>query len=147
MVNLPLSGNSFRVKVPSSPVVVLTLGSSFTRITVPMRGSPVLLSLTIPSSVCAWMEVVAAARSAALSKNLFIYIAIEIFIRFFSQKSSFYFFTFKTVWMIFPSLSIIDILSCFLSAVNTEKPSAGLQNTVPSIGFTGRARDEEELTT
>ena len=59
----------------------------------------------------------------------------------------FYFFTFKTVWMIFPSLSIIDILSCFLSAVNTEKPSAGLQNTVPSIGFTGRARDEEELTT
>ena len=59
----------------------------------------------------------------------------------------FYLFTFKTVWMIFPSLSIIDILSCFLSAVNTEKPSAGLQNTVPSIGFTGRARDEEELTT
>ena len=36
------------------------------------------------------MAVVAAARSAALNKNLFIYIAIEIFIRFFSQKSSFY---------------------------------------------------------
>ena len=77
MVNLPLSGNSCRVKVPSSPVVVLTLGSSFTRITVPMRGSPVLLSLTTPSSVCAWMAVVAAARSAALSKILFIYITID----------------------------------------------------------------------
>lgn len=59
------------------------------------EGSPVLLSLTIPSSVCAWMEVVAAARSAALSKILFIYIAIEIFIRFFSQKSSFYFLPLK----------------------------------------------------
>ena len=79
MVNLPLSGNSCRVKVPSSPVVVLTLGSSFTRITVPMRGSPVLLSLTIPSSVWARMAEVAAARSAALSKNLFIYITIEFF--------------------------------------------------------------------
>ena len=144
MVNLPLSGNSCRVKVPSSPVVVLTLGSSFTRITVPMRGSPVLLSLTIPSSVCAWMAEVAAARSAALSKNLFIYIAIE----FFTLHLLFALhLLFVIVWMIFPSLSIIDILSCFLSAVNTEKPSAGLQNTVPSIGFTGRARDEEELTT
>lgn len=51
------------------------------------------------------------------------------------------------VWMIFPSLSIIDIRSCFLSAEMTEKPSAELQNTVPSVGFTGRARDEEELTT
>jgi hypothetical protein len=36
------------------------------------------------------MAVVAAARSAALSKILFIYIAIEIFIRYLSQKSSFF---------------------------------------------------------
>jgi hypothetical protein len=35
------------------------------------------------------MAEVAAARSTALSKNLFIYITIEFFIRFFSQKSSF----------------------------------------------------------
>ena len=37
------------------------------------------------------MAEVAAARSAALNKNLFIYIAIEIFIRYLSQKSSFSF--------------------------------------------------------
>ena len=62
-------------------------------------------------------------------------------------KVTFYFFTFEMVWMILPSLSIIDILNCFLSTVKTEKPSAELQNTVPSIGFTGRAKEEEELTT
>ena len=45
------------------------------------------------------MAVVAATRSAALSKNFFIYIAIEIFIRFFSQKSFFYLFTFLLFYL------------------------------------------------
>ena len=70
-VNFPLSGNSWRVKLPSSPVVVLTLGNSLTLTTVPMSGSPVLLSFTIPSSVWALMAKTFA-MSAALSKILFI---------------------------------------------------------------------------
>ena len=127
-VTLPRSGNSWSVKEPSRPVVVHSWGISFTLITVPMSGSPVLLSFTIPSSVWAFIAITEA-MSAALIMILFIY------------------FVFLISCIIFPSLSIIERRSCFLSTVITENPSAGLQNWVPSTAFTGRARDAEVLTT
>ena len=44
-------------------------------------------------------------------------------------------------------LSIIRRLSSFLSIEQTEKPGSGLQNFVPSMGSTLRAREAAELTT
>ena len=52
-----------------------------------------------------------------------------------------------TVWSTLPSLSIMCKLSSCLSTVMSEKPVAGLQNTVPSMGFTSRESDPEEFTT
>ncbi len=50
-----------------------------------------------------------------------------------------------TVCSTFPFLSIMRSSSVFLPADTMEKPGSGLQNTVPSMGFTLRARDPEEL--
>ena len=70
-VTRPLSGNSWSENEPSSPVVAVTPGNSFTRMTVPMSGSPVLWSVTTPSSVWALRAAVMAINAVPI-KSLFI---------------------------------------------------------------------------
>ena len=50
-----------------------------------------------------------------------------------------------TVCNTFPFLSIMRSSSVFLLADTMEKPGSGLQNTVPSMGFTLRASEPAEL--
>ena len=50
-----------------------------------------------------------------------------------------------TVCSTFPFLSIMRSSSVFLLADTMEKPGSGLQNTVPSMGFTLRASEPAEL--
>lgn len=52
-----------------------------------------------------------------------------------------------TVYITFPSLSIMCRQSSFLSAETREKPVALLQKRVPSIGFTSRLNEPDVFTT
>ena len=58
-----------------------------------------------------------------------------------------FYFVLSTEWRTLPSESIMRRTNFVLVAEMTEKPAAGEQKTVPSMGLTLRAREAEELVT